>query len=203
MYWSIARRRSWLARVGSLLVIAGIMACESERPPSTFYPVDSLVTAQIKLLARLNARLEKKALLGGKEDAAEYRPADTTAWQKELDIFRQLDNINKPVNRNSYEITDGLQDPGSNLLIREFKCIDEQPIVYLRIYYQGTLARPRKLEALYRETNPMFKSTRQLSMRLDQVGEETVLTAYSVHGGQKMMLSDSVSYQISGKILFD
>lgn len=203
MYWLITRSRRLVPGLAGLLVFAtGMSACVTDRPSATLYPVDSLVSAQIHLLVRIGAALEKEALFDGEHDTVVYRP-DSTAWKKELDIFLELDNINKPVNRNNYEVSDGLRDSGSNLLIKEFKSTEKQPIVYLKVYYQGALSRPRKIDALYEEINPMFKSRRQLTMRFDQVGDETVLTAYSVQGGQRIVLSDSISYYINGKVLVD
>jgi len=204
MYWLTADLKMTSRGFGAMLIASVLLlACESERQPATFYPIDSLVTAQIHLLTRIDAGLEKHALLDGTLDTVVYRPSDTTAWARELDIFRQLSSINKPVNRESYRVTDGLKDLGSNLTIKEFKSLGGQPIVYLKVYYQDNPARPRKIEALYEEANLMFSSTRQLTMRFDQIGDETVLTAYSVNGGQKMILSDSISFHINGKVLVD
>lgn len=187
---------------GMLILAASLSACESERVPATFYPVDSLITAQIRHLAKVDAGLRKEAILKGSADTVVYTPGDTATWAKELDIFRQLDVINKPVNRDGYRVVDGLTDSGSNLIIKEFRRKRERlPVVYLRIYYQSATGRPRKIEALYEDVNSMFRSRRHLTMRFDQVGDQTVLTAYTVKGGQKMVLSDSTAYHISGRIL--
>lgn len=188
------------------LSILALASCESEKRPATFYPIDSLVRGQIYHLTRISATLSKEALLSGKTDTITYTPADTTAWIKELEIFSKLNEINKPVNRGQYEVTEGL-DRGSNLTMKTFQSRkeseEELPIVYLKIYYHGNISKPRKIEALYDEDNMLYRSARQLSMHFQQVGNETVLTSYSVKGGQKMMFGDSVAFYISGKILVD
>lgn len=185
-----------------LLSALALLSCESQKPSATFYDIDSLVTGQVYHLTRINARLSKEALLSGETDTVTYTPADTTAWIKELEPFSKLNEINKPVNRGQYEVTEGL-DRGSNLTVKSFQSEVKLPIVYLKIYYQGNIGKPRKIEALYDEDNLLYRSARLLSMHFQQVGSETVLTSYSVRGGQKMILGDSVAFYISGKILVD
>lgn len=191
-----------------LLAVVALLSCESEKEASTFYPIDSLVSEQVHYLTEIDAALFKEALLEGRSDTVTYTPADTTTWMKELEVFRKLNEINKPVNRERYEVSDGLLDPGSNLTVKAFtsKTLPDEdplPIVYLKIYYQGNLQKPRKIEAQYDEQTLLYKSARHLSMHFQQIGNQTVLTSYAVKGGQKMVLGDSVAFHISGKVLVD
>jgi hypothetical protein len=183
-----------------MLVIA-IGGCDTGKQTTALFPIDSLVTEQIQLLTNIKAGLFKEALLKGRIDTVNYTPADTTQWVKELDIFRELKVINKPVNTGSYQIDDGLFDQRSNLKVKAFTSTEELPVVYLRVYYQATPARPRRIEALYKKENILFASARLLSMHFEQIDNKTVLTAYNVKGGQKMIFSDSVTFYIKGKIL--
>lgn len=186
-----------------ITVLFLLVSCESEKPPATFYPIDSLLTEQINVLTRMKAGLAKEALLGGKADSIRYTPSDTSVWMEELAIFQKLEEINKPVNKNNYTVSDS-QDPASNLKIKAFSSVnDDVPVAYLKIYYQGTMEKPRKIEALYDEDNLLYASARFLSMHFQQIGDRTLLTSYSVKGGQKMILGDSVAFYISGKILID
>ncbi len=194
-----------------ILLLAGLalLSCESQKQPATFYPVDSLMLGQAYYLTDINAALFKEALLGGKSDTITYTPADTIEWKKELEVFSKLNEINKPVNKGRYEVSDGMLDPGSNLTVKAF--ISKQPlpneeplpVVYLKVYYQGSIKKPRKIEALYDEETLLYKSARHLSMHFQQIENETVLTSYSVKGGQKMVFGDSVAFYISGKVLVD
>lgn len=201
-YWRIDQT-SWKTAVFLLLLVTLLMSCEPERRPAAFYPIDSLVTSQVHSLTGIHARLFKEALLGGKTDTVTYTPKDTVAWLNELDIFRKLDIINKPVNKGSYQVDDGLHDPASNLTVKAFKSLKELPVVYLKIYYQGNINKPRKLEALYDEENLLFHSARLVSMNFQQIQNQTILTSYSIKGGQKMVFGDSVAFFIGGKILID
>src|SRR5690606_285862 len=164
-------------------------SCESEKQPAMFYAIDSLVTSQIEYLTSVRAELYKEASLGDETDTTTYVPDEVT-WKKELDIFEKLNDINKPVNKTHYAISEGV-DTGSNLTVRSFKSLKDLPIEYLKVYYQADIKKLRKIEALYEEENALFHSQRHVSMRFQQVGNRTVLTSYSIEGGQKMTMGDS------------
>lgn len=201
--WSSNGAYRKCASLIGFLAVALLSSCRQERLPATFYPIDSLISAQTNQLAGMQAGLFKEALLSGKTDTVTYVPGDTVAWLDELGIFRELAIINKPVNKGSYRVDDGLVDPASNLTIKAFTSLTKLPVVYLKVFYQGTLEKPRKIEALYDEANVLYTSSRLLSMHFEQVGDKTVLTRYSIKGGQKMIFGDSASFYISGKILVD
>lgn len=189
--------------VALFLVAVAFVSCESEKNPAAFYPIDSLVTAQAGHLTNIKAGLFKEALLSGETDTLTYSPNDSLAWINELDIFRKLDIINKPVNKGGYLVNDGLLDKESNLTVKAFTSLKKLPVVYLKIYYQGTMAKPRKIEALYDEASPLHQSTRLLSMYFQQIENKAVLTSFVIRGGQKMVFGDSVAFFINGKILVD
>jgi hypothetical protein len=187
-----------------LIVLAVFFAgCESGKETSSLYSIDSLVSAQVIALAEAKAILHKEATLGNRTDRSVYTPGDTTAWTNELDIFRHLQQINKPVNRDSYIVDDGLYDPGSNLMVKAFTSTRQLPVMSMRIYYDNAIKKPRKIEALYEEENSLYKSSKLLRMEFQQVNNKTVLTSYTIHGGQKMVLGDSVTFSVKGKIQID
>jgi len=199
-YWMTDHK---LQRIAFFFLGIMLVSCHSENQPAAFYPIDSLVTGQVHHLTRINAGLFKEALLSGKSDTLTYTPGDTVAWLNELDIFRKLNVINKPVNKGFYLVDDGLFDPGSNLRVKAFTSQKKLPVVYLKIYYQRTIDKPRKIEALYDEGNLLYQNARQLSMHFQQIENRTVMTSYVIKGGQKMVFGDSVAIYISGKILVD
>lgn len=196
-------RKCFATSFSLLLILLSLGSCQSRKQPPAFYPIDSLLTRQIRHLTAIHATLWKSATLSGKTDTIRYIPGDTLGWIKELDVFRKLDIINKPVNKDNYRIDDGLLDPGSNLTVKSFESTEDVPVVYLRVYYQGTMRKPRKIEALYRESNVLFSSSRLLSIEFQQIENNTVLTSYEIRGGQRMVMGDSVEFHISGKILVD
>jgi len=163
------------------------------------YSVDSLISAQARYLSENKASLSKTTRLGDRKDNVLVIPKDTIAWKKELEIFVALEIINKPINRSLYksEITSDIR---SNLSVRSFTATEELPVKYLKIYYRDTPDKVRLIEAQYDESNALFKSARSLTMEFLEVNNKTVLTSYSIVGGQKMFLGDSVEYNIAGAL---
>ncbi len=184
------------------LALVVLASCQSGQREFVFYPIDSLIEGQVEALSERHARLQKTASLGENRDSSAYTP-DTTGWRKELDIFKELDVINKPVNRSSYIVEHGLSDPGSNLRITAYTDTTDQPVKYLRIFYHQSVNRPRIIEALYETEHALYSSARKMRMELQDIGGKLLLTSYSVEGGQKMMMADTLVYWVRGTIHFD
>ncbi len=184
-----------------------ITSCNNNRSIVTnhYYPVDSLLNAQAIQLTQLKAILTKKATIGTKSETQTYTPVfDTaaTAWKHELDVFFELHDINKPSNRNKYTLARAEQDSNSNLLVYSLTANETLPVVYYKVFYLNTIDNIRKVEALYREESTLLKSSRKLSLEFQQIHNKIVLTSYSVTGGQKMLLADSVTFSVNGTITY-
>lgn len=189
----------------SLLIIPVIVfACQQQQKDTarkTFYDFDSLVNAQVTYLSMTSSALHKEASIDDTTEVVDVPKIDSAAWAEELDIFRQLDLVNKPIFRADYVVRDGLHDTGSNLLIREItSSAKEVPLPVLKIYYEGSIKNVRKIEGLYNEKNALYSGSRYLSMELNNVYNKTILTSYSITGGQKMIMGDSVQFKIMGTI---
>lgn len=163
------------------------------------YPVDSLLHAQAAQLTKLRATLDKEVLFGPGQEKVSLTPQDTTAWLRELEIFSVMESINKPVNRDQYKIEQSA-DKRSNLRIRSFSTTADLPVSYVHLYYQGRLSNIRKIEAAYSDTNGLYKTSRLLSMEFDPINGVPVMSSYSISGGQKMFLDDTVQYNIKGRV---
>jgi hypothetical protein len=176
-------------------------SCKNERADKArYYSIDSLVKAQITFLPKVKATVTKESFFNRKSVVKTFTPQDTTAWSRELDVFRQLNEINKPINRGNYKVEDGLFDPQSNLKVKLFIGKPEQQVLWLKIYYQNSITRLKKMEAQFNQDNALYKSSRLLTMEFQELNNKTVLTSYSVIGGQKMYTADSVEYSVKGKI---
>ncbi len=179
-------------------------ACNQTKEEKAYYlNIDSLIQHQIEYLIKERASVSKMAVMNGLRQDSVFTPTDSAAWARELDIFKEIGSINKPINRGNYEVTDGLPDDASNLTVRQLTAISELPIAYVKTFYQDVPAKLRKIEALYYQENSLLRSKRILTMEFTDLYNKNILTSYSVEGGQKMFVGDSVHFTIKGSIRFN
>lgn len=182
------------------LILTLFSACSGDKQKtSPLYPVDSLLRSQVRFLTVNQASITKTSKLDDKDHTTTVKPKDSVAWKKELEIFEVLELINKPVNKNLYKSED-LLDIRSNLKVRSYSTTEKLPIRYVRLYYYRSIEKIRKIEAEYHESNPLYRSARNLSMEFDEINGRPILISYQIIGGQKMFLDDSVQYNIKGYI---
>ena len=189
------------------ILIVVLSSCKNNdaRKEKVFFDLDSLITAQEKFLAESRPTLFKIADLDGQLDSTSVSDLDTTGWSAELDIFRQLDLNKKSVNRMNYAIQKDIRDPYSNLLICNYvaqkeNTSDEMRRKHVNIYYQDKLTNPRKIEGEFLEQNALYTSSRSLVLELNNIHNKTLVTRYIVKGTQKMILGDSVRFEIIGTV---
>jgi len=179
-----------------------LTACTQQKIIRTnLYAVDSLVNAQVRYFSHHHATINKIASLGDKLNETSLRPIDTIAWKKELEILEALNVINKPVNKLRYRV-ELYADSKSNLNVKSFTTPDDLTVKYLRVFYHFRPEQIRKIEAGYNESNALYHSTRILTMDFEQIRDTSVLISYSILGGQKMFLDDSVQYNIRASLSF-
>jgi hypothetical protein len=189
--------------MGVLPLVALLLFCCGSKPKqSGLFNMDSLVSEQIHYLTEHQEKLHKTAMINGVKDDSVFT-ADTTTWKNELEIFRQLQSINKPVNRGRYIVDDGLFDPASNLTVKAFTDTTGLPVRYLRVFYQESIVKPRKIEALYDNKNPLYSSSRLLTLEFGHFKNRVILSSYMIEGGQQMKLGDSVMFKIKGEVILD
>lgn len=186
--------------VGAFLLLA-LASCQNKiTRSSVYFPVDSIIHAQAAHLTGLNASLTKKAQINGREETTAFIPADSAAWLKELDIFASLHIMNKPVNRGTYSVTDGVNDEKTNLMVTTFTSQADLPVVWLKVLYHEHPQNIRRIEALYREEGSLMKGSRMLVMEFEELNNKVTLTSYSIEGGQEMFLGKPVEFSLSGII---
>lgn len=184
-----------------------MIACSNvTQETRVLYPMDSLLESQIKFLAARKATLVKSGVIDGKPDSTTYTPADS-AWRTELEMFEMMKMMNKPAIRQRLLVDDGLFDPSSNLTVKAFSEIPAKtgekplPLKYVRVFYLESPLKPLRIEALTEEENTMYSNTRLVQLNFSPIGNDMILTGYTVEGKQKMMLSDSVVFKLQGRIL--
>jgi len=189
-----------MARTLVVLTALLYVSCSrNQAPPVTgFYNIDSLITAQVKLLYDGGHELSKKAAIGDQSTSVVIKP-DSASWASELAVFRQLEVAGRPNNRDRYRISD-VSDPNSNLRIRSFEAKDT-PVPVIRFFYLDGPTDVRRIESRYSESNALYKSTRELIMVFEHNGNLSTLHHYTIDGYQKLLMSDSVHFSVEGDIL--
>jgi hypothetical protein len=183
-----------------LQILVLMASCKKTDRADSYF--DSLVAAQVRYLAINKPTVTKVATLDGKTDQSTFRP-DSTTWENELDIFRQLSVFERSAYRTAYRVVDGIHDTTSNLVVRTYSSTDRQiPVPELHFYYYHLFRNLRRMEAVYRQENLLFSTTRRLSLEFDDAGGKPVLSAYRVEGIQKMILSDPVKFSIQTRIAY-
>lgn len=163
------------------------------------FPFDSVWHAQVHALAEAKAELTKEIRMNGVAEQTRFTPNDTLAWANELEIFQQIATINKAGNKDAYsEVV--IKDSASNLMIRRLYTNEALPLKEVRIYYLNDPANLRRIEAWRSDQNSLYKSARVLSLIFSEVNNKTLLTSYSIVGGQHMMLGDTVQFDIQSSI---
>ena len=187
-----------------VFVLIGVFpSCKQEHHITSYYQVDSLLRDQIQLLTNTPLYLQKEAWVNSAHQDTLMASLDSATWSNELEMFTEIDWINRPINQGGYTILDEQNDPYSNLIIREYRANKPMAIRYLKLYYQDTPNKLRKLESLYEMESALLSIKRKLTMEFTDLYNKNILSSYSVEGEQKLVMSDSVHYLIKGKVQFN
>ncbi len=163
-----------------------------------YFDFDSLVNRQVSALKTQKLQIQKKANISGSESSVSIA-VDSVALARELDIFRQLDAINKPLFKNQYEIAEG-PDTKSNLTVRTYRAKIKSTVPEVRFYFLENFNQLKKIEAKYYEENTLYFTSREAVLEFSTAPSK-LLTGYSIKGKQKMILSDSVSFWIQSELV--
>jgi len=185
------------------LLFLGSCSGDNSRVYSTpdYFDLSVMVGNQIQLLLEGKYELEKYAQLRDQNDVKVFTP-DSAQWANELKMFSDA-NINKPALKGLYKEMEGPGQSGNNL--KELSYLPVRPkkvqVKYIKIFFVNSREDIRSIEAEVAENNPLFDGVTRLKMNLKQDGfGHIVLSDYEILGGQKMIFSDSIIFQIKGKI---
>lgn len=184
------------------LILVLVFSCAENRATDSkkYFDFEKLVDDQISVLTDRGASVNKAAVVGEKKDESRFTP-DSIGWTYELEIFRHLDVINKPVYVNAFDIED-IKDANSNLSVRSYKSTRDVQVAEVNFYYQDTFNKLRKITAVTRENTSLYTTTRNLEMQFDIDHDGILLTGYSIKGTQKLILNDTVNFLIQSMIEF-
>jgi hypothetical protein len=184
-----------------LLVIVMVTGCidKPKGQKKLFYNLDSLVTFQVDHL-KGKYELNKFIQMGTAKEEARFVP-DSTQWARELQIFRLIDQVNRPAFRDSYVVND-LRDTNSNLTVREIKAKveTEVPVSVVRFFYLRDISDLRRIEAILQDGNALYMNQRKLTMEFEAANSIHLVQRYRIEGQQKMVMDDSIRFVIAGEI---
>jgi len=159
---------------------------------------DGLIDSQIKWLAH-NASVKKFTTVGNFNEATEMSQ-NQVDWKTELELFRALANINKPIYRNTYSISVA-PDPKSNLTIKSWLANGHAPIRSLKVYYLERPDEIKKIEATLEEKNFIFTSTKIIDMEFNVMSEIPKLERYKISGVQQFLFDKPNPFSVVGDVL--
>ncbi len=166
-----------------------------------YFDLKGLINEQVKVLDSLNPQVEMQAVISGEEESQTLRK-DSADWAETLKLYAEAD-LNKPVLRDQYIVSDSsLQGSGLRLKLYQARRPGEVDIPYMKVYYQDSLPAVRRIEAFFREENPLYSTQRNMSLRFEEQGGRVLLTGYTTLGKQKMIFRDSILYRNVGQIRY-
>jgi len=195
-----ALRTSHLALFAVIFAIVSMSGCSGKRNigQKAFFDFDSLVNVQLADLNRTRYELSKSVEIDGKDEQTRFVP-DSAQWANELEIFRELDQLNKASFRDAYVISD-TRDTNSNLTVREIRAQRPVPVSLVKFYFLNTPKDLRRIEATWLEENSLYTNTRRMVMELEPSNNRQILHRYRIEGFQKMVMDDSVRFVVAGEL---
>lgn len=187
-----------LNRLGWIIMLLLAGCAQETKNAAKYFDFDKLIDDQIILLANNHRQLKKSASLGETPKDTVFRPS-AEEWNRELEAFRLLETINKPAFQKLYHIDDALSDTKSNLKIRQFST-DKSRVALIKLFYHNDLSQLKKIECVLFQKNFLYASSDQLTLQFDDIDGRIALTGYTMHGYQKMLLSDTVRFTVQGLI---
>lgn len=201
MIQSVAARRT--SHLAQFLVFASallILGCSKVQTGSTrsFYNIDSLISFQVRHL-KGRYELNKFVTIDGREEHTRFVP-DSLQWARELDLFRQLDQVNKAAYRDAYDVRER-RDPNSNLTVREMKLRPGTvaPVSEIEFYYLNDPDDLRKISAVVTTGNPLYTKEESYVLEFEAVNGIHLVHRYRIEGTQKMVMDDVVHFVIAGE----
>jgi len=184
-----------------LIVLVFLSGCAGapSAQKKTFYNVDSLISFQVNQL-KGRYELNKLVEIDGTKEQTRFVP-DSLQWAGELQVFRQIDQINKGAFRDAYVVND-MRDVNSNLTVREIKAQGgaDVPVSVVKFFYLRDLSDLRRIEATLLEENTLYVNTRRLTIEFEPANSIHLLQRFRIEGLQKMVMNDSVRFVIAGEI---
>ena len=151
---------------------------------------------QIQYLAQMQPEIVKMVQTGALP--VEVEKLKEVNWEKELELFTALD-LNKPALQGEYQITETQKGPVLQKVLE--KRPDADVLVQQLIIETDTAQQSRKLKAILEQDNMLYYSQKILTIETASTAGKEHISAYNIQGLQKLILFDSLTYQVQVKVL--
>lgn len=145
-----------------------------------------------------NPLIIKYSSVNGQEDTARVH-LDSTAWQKELQLFGDL-NIRSSRLVGRYKKEDKALEDDQVLTIWRAKDYKNEDLDSLMLWENDK--KISKIEFFINQKNHLFKSEKYYSLSFLPNTEHPRLQAYHITGNQKMRLNDSSSFEVDAHLKY-
>ncbi|WP_416867906.1 MAG: hypothetical protein ACMVP2_12300 [Imperialibacter sp.] len=184
--------------IGSLMLGLALSSCESSssaKKISNYFDVAELFLSQAKLIK--NVSFEKSASIDSLIETKTLK-FDSLEWTKELSMFINMD-INKAVLVGAFSEEKTNSSDGSSVLYKK-KPEVESGVQWMKLDYdsQGNVV---AFSGRFEEENALYQNSRELSATFATQNGMSTLESYSIRGFQKILMKDTVNYQIEAKAL--
>ena len=173
-----------------------ILACSQAKQEKQVlqFNLDSLLDFHARQLSKTGARLNKSTSL---KDTVKFLTGaiQTVSWEKELEPFRMISAINKPIYRNAYTVTVE-RDPKSNLMVKSWKAKANEPVRLVKLYFLNNLSTLRKLETVVEKRNFIVSSRQKLEMDFNLFGNSQ-LERFAISGSQKFFWDNPQPFSLT------
>ena len=168
-----------------LFVALTLFSCRKQLPvlPVLQINVDSLLDYHIRNLRSGDYSLEKVSRVGNHKATTSTHSKEIN-WSNELEAFRLISLINKPIYSDRYEVREA-PDEKSNLTIKSWTAKEPLPITSLKVFFLKQPYQIKRMEAVIEQSNFVFSSSKELSLDFHVLGTRPTPGGYKISGQQK------------------
>jgi hypothetical protein len=184
--------------IGSLMLGLALSGCESSSSATkitAYFDVAGLFTSQADRI--VGTSFEKSASIDGLTETKTLK-FDSLEWTKELSMFINMD-INKAVLVGGFSEEKANSSDGSSVLYKK-KPEVESGVQWMKLDYdsRGNVV---AFSGRFEEENALYQNSRELFATFAAQKGVPTLESYRIKGFQKILMKDTVNYQIEAKAL--
>ena len=185
-------------RLSFFVIALFVLSCQERvlTQSSSQINIDSLLHYQIEFLSQRKVSLLKNSVIN--RDSASTSISDVN-WETELESFRAIDLLNKPIYADQYEIELD-QDIKSNLKVKTWTAKRPLPLRSVRVLFLENPYQIKSLEAEIAQENRLFNSSKTLTLDFNVLGIKASIISYRIRGQQKFFGGDSQTYDLQGVV---